>query len=107
MGDLVWFIIIGAMFALLSLLFIWMGLQIWKNQKMDLIISYHCDKVTEDNKRAYCALSGIGIFMIGVGFGLSGILAVVLRSVSVFIPMAVGLGSGIALLTAAVIKYNR
>jgi hypothetical protein len=107
MSDLVWFIIIGALFVLLSLIFIILGLQIWKKQKMDLIISYHCDKVSEDNKRAYCVLSGIGLIIMGAGFGLSGLLAVFLRSASVFIPMTVGLGSGIALLTAAGIRYNR
>ena len=107
MSDFIWFVIIGVMFMLLSLVFIRLGWQIWKKQKMDLIINTHCDKVSEENKKAYCALAGIGVFVMGVGFGLSGICAVLLQSVYVFIPMTVGLVSGLALLISAGIKYNR
>ena len=107
MSDFVWFIIVGVMFVLLSLLFIRLGWQIWKKQKMDLIIRYHCDKVSEENKQAYCALSGIGVFVMGVGFGLSGICTAFLRSASVFIPMTAGLVLGTALLASASIRYNR
>ena len=107
MSDLVWFIIIGALFVLLSLIFIRLGWQIWKKQKMDLIISYHCDKVSDGNKKAYCTLAGIGVFIMGTGFGLSGICAAFLRSVSIFIPMTVGLIAGLALLISAGIRYNR
>jgi len=107
MGDLIWFIIIGILFALLSILFIVLGGLIWRKQKMNLIISQHCEKVSEDNKKAYCRLFGIGIVVIGVGFGLSGILTVLLQSVLVFIPMTVGLVLGIAMVIFAVVKYNR
>ena len=107
MSDFVWFVITGVLFMLLSLLFIGLGRQIWKKQKMDLIISTHCDKVSEENKQAYCTLSGIGVCVMGVGFGLSGIGTVFLRSVYAFIPMTVGLVAGISLLTAASVRYNR
>ena len=107
MSDTVWFIMIGGLFILLSLLFIMLGWQIWKKQKMDLIISYHCDKVSEENKKAYCTLLGSGVFMMGLGFGLSGICTVFLRSVYIFIPMTAGLVSGAVLLVSAIIKYNR
>ena len=107
MGDFVWFMIIGVLFILLGLIFIRLGWLIWKKRKMDLIISYHCDKVSEENKKAFCALSGIGVFLMGIGFCLSGILSAFLRSVYIFIPMTVGLAAGMALLAAAVIKYNR
>ncbi len=107
MRDLVWFIIIGVFFVLLGLLFAGLGWRIWRKQKMDLIISYHCDKVSEENKKAYCTLSGIGVFIMGIGFALSGICTAFLRSVHIFIPMTVGLLSGISLLVSAGIKYNR
>ena len=106
MSDSVWFVFIGILFLLLSLVFIGLGLQIWKKQNMNLIISHHCDKVREENKKAYCALAGIGVFVMGVGFGLSGIGIVFLRSVSALIPMTVGLASGLALLIAAGVRYN-
>lgn len=107
MSDFIWFVIVGVIFALLSLIFIGLGLQIWKKQKMDLIIAYHCDKVREENKKAYCTLAGIGVFVMGIGFGLSGIGAVILQSVYAFIPMTAGLAAGTALLISAVMKYNR
>ena len=106
MNDFIWFMIIGILLVLLGLTCIILGWQIWKKQKMDLIISYHCDKVREENKQAYCTLAGIGVFIIGVGFGLTGIGTVILQTVHAFIPMTVGLVSGIALLISAGIKYN-
>ena len=107
MSDLIWFIIIGILFVLSGVLFIVLGRQIWKKQKMELIISYHCEKVSEENKQAYCMLFGIGVLMIGIGFLLSGICTVWVRSVLAFIPMTVGLVLGIALLISAIVKYNR
>ena len=106
MSDFVWFIVIGILFVLLGLLFILLGWQIWKKQRMDLIISYHCDKVSEENSRAYCTLAGIGVLIIGIGFLLSGICTVLIRSLLVFVPMTAGLILGIALLISAGIKYN-
>ena len=106
MNDIVWFIIIGVIFIALGLLFIWLGLNIWKKQKMNLIISYHCDKVSEENKQAYCRLAGIGVFIIGVGFGFSGICIIILQSLYSFIPMTVGLILGITLLISAGKFYN-
>lgn len=104
--DLIWFIVLGVLFVLLSAVFIALGWQIWKKQKMNLIISYHCDKVSDENKQAYCTLAGIGVFIIGIGFALAGICSVVLRTASTFVPMAIGLVLGIALLVCAGIKYN-
>ena len=106
MGDLIWFIVIGALFVLLSVVFIVLGWQIWKKQKMDLIISYHCDKVSDANKQAYCTIAGVGVFIIGIGFALTGISSVVLQSALAFLPMAIGLVLGIALLISAGVKYN-
>ncbi len=107
MSDSVWFIFICVLFALLGLVFLRLGWLIWKKQKMDLIIMYHSDKVSEENKPAFCSLSGIGVLVIGIGFVLSGICTVLFQSVSAFIPMTAGLVLGIAMLASAIIKYNR
>ena len=106
MTDTVWFILMGVLFALLGILFIVLGWLIWKKQKMNLIIRYHCAKVREENKEAYCRLAGIGVLLMGLGFLLSGIFTVFFQSVFTFIPMAAGLVIGIALLISAVVKYN-
>ena len=107
MSDLTWFIIIGVFFMLLGMIFIVLGLMIGIGKKMNLIISYHCDKVSEENKKAYCSIFGLGVFFIGIGFAVTGILSVVLQSLFALIPMAAGLVLGIAFILAAIIKYNR
>ena len=107
MSDLTWFIIIGVFFMLLGMIFIVLGLMIGIGKKMNLIISYHCDKVSEENKNAYCSIFGLGVFFIGIGFAVTGILSVVLQSLFALIPMAAGLVLGIAFILAAIIKYNR
>ena len=107
MRDIIWFLFTGILFVFLSPVFIGLGLLIWKKQRMDLIIRYHCDKVTEENKRAYCVLAGSGVIIIGIGFFLSGIGIAWIRSAAAFVPMTAGLVCGITLLAAAGIKYNR
>ena len=107
MSDLTWFIIIGALFMLLGIVFIVLGIMIGIRQKINLIISYHCDKVSEENKKAYCNIFGLGMFFIGMGFAVTGILSVILQSLFALIPMAVGLVLGIAFILGAIIKYNR
>ncbi|MCR5448412.1 MAG: hypothetical protein K6F23_03380 [Solobacterium sp.] len=107
MSDLMWFIMIGFLFAMLGMIFFRLGWHIWKKQRINLIISYHSGKVSEGNKQAYCTLFGIGILLMGIGFLLSGICTVFNHSVLVFVPMAVGLVFGSALLITAIMKYNR
>ncbi|MBQ3461485.1 MAG: hypothetical protein IJH14_12510 [Solobacterium sp.] len=106
MSDFIWFVMIGVLFVFLGLIFIWLGWQIWKRQRMDLIINYHSDKVSEENRQAYCALCGAGILIMGTGFLLSGICTAFARTVFTFGPMAAGLVLGIALLVSAIMKYN-
>ena len=107
MNDLVWFIIICIIFELLGILFIILGLQIWIKQKMNLIISHHCDKVSEADKKAYCTLFGVGILIMGIGFILSGVLSLIIQSLLALVPMAVGIVIGIASVISAIAKYNR
>ena len=107
MSDFIWFIMISVLFVLLGLVFIWLGWQIREKQRIDLIISYHSDKVSEENRQAYCTLAGSGVLVIGIGFLLSGICTAMSQSVLIFVPMTAGLISGLVLLAAAVMKYNR
>ncbi len=107
MSDLLWFIIISILLLMLGILFIRLGYEISEKQRIDLIIAYHHDKVSEGNKHVYCMLSGIGVLIIGCGFLLSGICTLSVHSFYAFIPMSAGLILGIALLISAGIKYNR
>ena len=96
----------GILFVLTGSVFFSIGWQIFRKQRIDLIIKNHCDKVSEQNIQAYCTLFGIGILIMGIGFFLSAIFIIFNRSASVFIPMTVGLLLGIVLLLSAIIKYN-
>ena len=106
MGDIVWFKVMAVLFALGGLVLILLGLKIWKKQKMELMISYHCDKFSEENKRAYCTLAGIGVCLIGAGLAVSGICTAFIQSLLTLIPLAVGLVLGIALVVTAIVRYN-
>lgn len=106
MSDFICFILIGVLFVFLGLIFIWLGWQIWKKQRTDLIISYHNDKVSEENRQAYYTLFGAGVLVMGTGFILSGICTIFIRSLLAFGPMAAGLVLGMAMLVSAVMKYN-
>lgn len=106
MSDFIWFVMIGVLFVFLGLIFIWLGWQIWKKLRTDLIISYHIDKVSEENRQAYCTLFGAGVLVMGTGFILSGICTAFVRTVFTFGPMAAGLALGMALLVSAIMKYN-
>ncbi len=107
MSDFIWFIIIAVLFFLLGIIFDVLGWLIWKKQKMNLIISSHCDKVKDEDKKSYCKLFGTGVFTIGIGFLVSGICTPFVQSVFSFIPMTVGLITGIVMIVSSVMKYNK
>lgn len=107
MGDIIWFIIIGAILIVLGLIIIWLGYNVWIKQKINLIIIYHMDKVSDDNKPAFCRLSGLGLLVMGCGFIASGIWTMVSGALLSFIPMIVGIVVGIVLFVSAGVKYNK
>ena len=107
MGDIIWFIIIGVILIVLGLIFIWLGYNVWIKQKINLIIIYHMDKVSEDNKPAFSRLSGLGLLVMGCGFIASGIWTMVSGALLSFIPMIVGIVVGIVLFVSAGVKYNK
>ncbi|MBQ1306479.1 MAG: DUF3784 domain-containing protein [Erysipelotrichales bacterium] len=107
MSDIHWFIVVGILFVLLGFLFLTLGRKIRKDNRIDLIISHHVEKVREENKQAYCRLAGTGVLLMGIGFLLSGILSPFVRSALSFVPMGAGLVLGIAFLVSAGRKYNR
>ncbi|MBP5528994.1 MAG: DUF3784 domain-containing protein [Lachnospiraceae bacterium] len=107
MGDFIWYIIVAALLFVLGILFIVLGLLIWLKLKMNLIISHHCEKVKEENKKAYCRLFGIGVFLIGIGFLLSAVCIPLVKTVFSFIPLTAGIVLGIVLIVSSIVKYNR
>ncbi len=106
MNDTVWYVIICVLFVLLGMIFLYLGNQIGKKQRKDIIISYHSDKVSKEDWEAYCKLFASGMYAMTAGFFL-GALCLFFRSFVIFVPMIAGLVSGIIIIICAIRKYNR
>lgn len=95
-------ILIGG-FAILFFIF---GYLVWIKEKITLFHSYHYDKVAEENKKAFCRISGIGLIVIGIGILLAGIICSVTNSAWGVIAIAIGFLIGLTMLIYAGVKYN-
>jgi hypothetical protein len=84
-----------------------LGWLVWKKQKLTLLHDYHTDKVSPENRPAFCKLSGNGLIVIGVGALLSAALLGLTGSACSFICFAAGFAAGLAMLIKAGRKYNR
>ena len=93
--------------GLLGLVFMWLGYLIWKKEKITLFHDYHYDKVSEEDKRAFCTVSGIGVFVIGIGLSITAVILGMTDSPWSFIAFAIGFAVGLFLLIYAGLKYNR
>ena len=100
--------ILGAVIVgLVGLLCAVLGWLIWKKQKIALFHDYHYKNVSEEDKKAFCAVAGKGIFSIGTGLLITALLLPLTNSAWCFLIMAIGFGVGIGLLIYAGGKYNR
>ena len=84
-----------------------MGWLIWKKEKLSLMHDYHVNKVSAENKTAFCRLSGIGLIAIGIGLLISAVILFVTDSAYSFLCFAVFFVVGLAMLISAGAKYNR
>ena len=90
-----------------ALLFFVLGYPVWIIEKIALFHSYHYDKVAEENKKAFCKLSGIGLIVIGIGVLLAGFICTVTGSAWGGIAVAICLLFGLMMMIYAGMKYNR
>ena len=97
-------ILITAAVGILCVIF---GVLIGKKQKISLFHDYHYNKVTEENKAAFCALVGRGLLLIGAGILASAVLLGVTESALSFLAMVAGFIAGFGLIIYAGQKYNR
>ena len=93
--------------SLIGIICIILGYLMWKKEKISLLHSYHYDKVSEEDKKAFCAISGIGILFIGIGLLVTGIIIGITDSALSFIAFAVGFVVGLVMLIYAGARYNR
>ena len=98
--------VIGALtLGLVGLALIVIGYLVWKKEKISLLHDYHYEKVTEENKKAFCTLSGLGLLVMGVGLVVAAIVLGVTDSLWSFLAVGVGSMVGFSLLISAG-KYN-
>ena len=84
-----------------------LGVLIWKKERITLMHDYHVDKVSQEDKKAFCKLSGIGLIVSGTGLVLSAVLLGVTDSAWSFLCFAASFPVGLGMLIAAGRKYNR
>ena len=93
--------------GLVGIVLILLGYMVWKKEKISLFHDYHYDKVSEEDKKAFCTISGIGVVLIGIGLFITSIIIGITNSMWSFIPFVVGFVVGLIMLIYAGIKYNR
>ena len=96
-------IVVGLIGIVLTVL----GYMVWKKEKISLSHDYHYDKVSEEDKKAFCTISGIGVVLIGIGLFITSIIIGITDSMWSFIPFVIGFVAGLIMLIYSGIKYNR
>lgn len=84
-----------------------LGWGAWKNDKINLFHDYHVKNVREEDRHAFCRMSGIGLIALGLGIAAAGIVFCFAESPVGLIPLFVGIAAGLTLLIVAEKKYNR
>lgn len=98
--DLFTFIFLSGM----GMIFLIIGLLIWKKEKITLIHDYHYTKVKDKDKKAYTAMMGKGICLMGIGI----IFTAIINCFSNYGWYAFGVGfiGGFILIIIAQKRYN-
>lgn len=94
-------------YGLLGLVFLALGWAIWKKEKIELLHDYHRNRVSEEDKKRFCALCGMGVEVIGIGMLLTAVLFLVTGRLWSLAAFVLGFLVGIAMLIRAIVKYNR
>lgn len=102
-GLIIGVIITGGIGVLLIVL----GFLLWKKEMITLLHDYNVDKVSPENRTAFCKLSGIGLIVIGLGLLITAVLLGITDSAYSFICFGVGFAAGLFALIAAGMKYNQ
>ena len=88
-----------------GVLLIVLGSLVWFKRKVSLLHTYHYKNVKEEDLPAYCRMVGIGLILIGLGIGVTGVLNLFYLSLW-WIPVLVGFVSGLTVFIIAQKKYN-
>ena len=100
-------IVMFVLCTLIGLLLLYIGYAVWRKQDISFLHDYHCNKVSEQDKPAFCTFAGVGIAAIGIGLLAMALLLLITNSLWSIAAYAVGLIVGLALLVYAAKTYNR
>ena len=92
--------------TIVSILLVVLGWLLWKKEQISLLHNYHYDKVSPENKKSFCMLSGMGLICMGIGLGITAVVLGITNSLLSFISSAIGFAVGLLLLVHAGKKYN-
>ena len=90
-----------------GLFFFWLGGNVLFKQRIDLIISYHHKRVSEQNIKVYTRLVGISLLIIGSGCVLSGILSLFIGAKYSILATLCSLPLAFFVMNIAQSKYNK
>ncbi len=83
------------------------GYIVWIKEDLTVLHDYHSNKLSEENKKAFCTIMGVGLILVGAGIAIYGILLSFSPSIKVLIPMAAGFVIGLVMMVYAILKYNK
>ena len=87
-------------------MFLFLGLEIWKKQKIQWIHSYHHMNVSMENKQPYTKRIGKALVLMSIGTFLTGIIDVFTKTLYGWIAFGVFFIMGLVLMMKAQLKYN-
>ena len=93
--------------GILGVIFCAVGYLIWKKEKISLLHDEHYSKVSPEDRKAFCALSGWGVISVGLGLLITAVIVGITDSAWSFMAFAIGFAAGLTLLIRAGKKYNR
>ena len=96
----------SVLMGILGVIFIVMGYMIWKKERISLLHEYHYDKVSEEEKRSFCKISGWGILIMGIGLVITAVVIRITSSPWSFLVFAASFVMGLGFLIYAGKKYN-
>ena len=96
----------GIILGIIGIAFAAVGLLIWRGEKITLLHDYHYDRVAKEDRKAFCAVSGWGILVIGIGILATAVLLAVTESAFSFLVFAAGFAVGLSLLIYVGKRYN-
>ena len=51
-------IVVAIVIGVIALVFIYLGYVMWRKEKITSLHSYHYDKVSQEDKKVFCTISG-------------------------------------------------